>query len=179
VIDEPEKVVEAIFNITKLVRSDRCRTNTRCCSTCKIGLSNPRISPCAASSPPAPCRPACLGAAERRPPAAAGRAATAAGHGSLRRRLEPQVTIVKSETETREEFRVKGKLYMVKVTPAVGKPYYLVDRQGDGIMVDAGLNQRPSNRRCGSFTAGKSCPYIPPSGGMSLPPGFSPSGWAN
>ena len=36
--------------------------------------------------------------------------------------LEPQVTIVKSETETREEFRIKGKLYMVKVTPAVGKP---------------------------------------------------------
>jgi hypothetical protein len=58
--------------------------------------------------------------------------------------LEPQVTIVKSETETREEFRIKGKLYMVKVTPAVGKPYYLVDRQGDGIMVDAGLDQRPT-----------------------------------
>ena len=58
--------------------------------------------------------------------------------------LEPQVTIVKSETETREEFRIKGKLYMVKVTPAVGKPYYLVDRQGDGIMVGVGLDQRPS-----------------------------------
>jgi hypothetical protein len=38
--------------------------------------------------------------------------------------LEPQVTIVKKETETREEYRIKGKLYMVKVTPAVGKPYY-------------------------------------------------------
>ena len=48
------------------------------------------------------------------------------------------------ETETREEFRIKGKLYMVKVTPAVGKPYYLVDRQGDGIMVDVGLDQRPT-----------------------------------
>ncbi len=44
--------------------------------------------------------------------------------------LEPQVTIVKSETETREEFRIKGKLYMVKVTPAVGKPYYLVEPPG-------------------------------------------------
>jgi hypothetical protein len=33
---------------------------------------------------------------------------------------------------------------MVKVTPAVGKPYYLVDRQGDGIMVDVGLDQRPT-----------------------------------
>lgn len=58
--------------------------------------------------------------------------------------LEPQVTIVKTEKETREEFRVKGKLYMVKVTPAVGKPYYLVDRQGDGIMVDVGPDQHPT-----------------------------------
>jgi hypothetical protein len=46
--------------------------------------------------------------------------------------LEPQVTIVKSETETREEYRKNGKLYMVKVTPAVGPSYYLVDQQGDG-----------------------------------------------
>ena len=53
--------------------------------------------------------------------------------------LEPQVTIVKSETETREEFRLKGKLYMVKVTPAVGKPYYLVDRQGDGNFIEANI----------------------------------------
>lgn len=50
--------------------------------------------------------------------------------------LEPQVNIVKSERETREEFRIKGKLYMVKVTPAVGKPYYLVDRQGDGNFIE-------------------------------------------
>ena len=46
--------------------------------------------------------------------------------------LEPQVTIVKSERETKEEFRINGKLYMVKITPAVGPAYYLVDRQGDG-----------------------------------------------
>lgn len=52
--------------------------------------------------------------------------------------LEPQVTIVQSERETREEFRVKGKLYMIKVTPAVGKPYYLVDNQGDGNFVESG-----------------------------------------
>ena len=57
--------------------------------------------------------------------------------------LEPQVTIVKRETETREEFRIKGKLYMVKVTPAVGKPYYLVDRQGDGSFVEADIAPNP------------------------------------
>ena len=49
--------------------------------------------------------------------------------------LEPQVTIVKTETETREEFRQNGRLYMVRVTPAVGPEYYLVDQQGDGNFV--------------------------------------------
>ena len=53
--------------------------------------------------------------------------------------LEPQVTIVKTEKETREEFRVKGKLYMVKVTPAVGPAYYLVDHQGNGQMVETDI----------------------------------------
>ena len=49
--------------------------------------------------------------------------------------LEPQVTIVKTETETREEFRQNGRLYMVRVTPAIGPEYYLVDQQGDGNFV--------------------------------------------
>ena len=53
--------------------------------------------------------------------------------------LEPQVTIVKNDKETREEFRANGKLYMVKVTPSHGKPYYLVDRQGDGNFVEADM----------------------------------------
>ena len=51
--------------------------------------------------------------------------------------LEPQVTIVKSEKETREEFRLNGKLYMIKVTPSVGPAYYLVDNQGDGNFIEA------------------------------------------
>lgn len=46
--------------------------------------------------------------------------------------LEPQVTIKKRENETVEEFRVAGKLYMIKVTPAHGVPYYLMDNKGDG-----------------------------------------------
>ncbi len=53
--------------------------------------------------------------------------------------LEPQVTIVKEEKETREEFRIKGKLYMIKVTPAVGPSYYLVDHQGDGNFIEANI----------------------------------------
>jgi hypothetical protein len=45
---------------------------------------------------------------------------------------EPQVTITKQTGQTVEEFRVAGKLYMIKITPKVGKPYYLVDDRGDG-----------------------------------------------
>jgi len=49
--------------------------------------------------------------------------------------LEPQVTILKRGTDTVEEFRIGGKLYMIKVTPAHGVPYYMIDRQGDGKFV--------------------------------------------
>lgn len=30
------------------------------------------------------------------------------------------------------EYRANGKLYMLKVIPRVGKPYYLIDQKGDG-----------------------------------------------
>ena len=46
--------------------------------------------------------------------------------------IEPQVTIIHKEGATIEEYRVNGRLFMIKVTPVVGKPYYLVDRNGDG-----------------------------------------------
>jgi hypothetical protein len=46
--------------------------------------------------------------------------------------VEPQVTILKRGTDTVEEYRIGGKLYMVKVTPPNGKPYYLIDHKGDG-----------------------------------------------
>lgn len=46
--------------------------------------------------------------------------------------FEPQVTIKKQGEETVEEYRIGGRLYMLKVTPPHGVPYYLVDSQGDG-----------------------------------------------
>jgi hypothetical protein len=46
--------------------------------------------------------------------------------------LEPQVTIQRRGTQTIEEFRIRGRLYMVKVTPAHGVPYYLIDEYGRG-----------------------------------------------
>lgn len=45
---------------------------------------------------------------------------------------EPEVVITTKGEDRHEEYRVGGKLYMVKVTPRVGKPYYLVDREGRG-----------------------------------------------
>jgi hypothetical protein len=46
--------------------------------------------------------------------------------------LEPQVTIKRRGEDKVEEYRMNGKLYMIKVTPSHGVPYYLVDPKGDG-----------------------------------------------
>ena len=46
--------------------------------------------------------------------------------------LQPQVTVRKEAGQTIEEYRVRGKLYMMKVTPAHGHPYVLMDNKGDG-----------------------------------------------
>jgi hypothetical protein len=48
---------------------------------------------------------------------------------------EPEVTIVKRGEDTVTEYRIRGKLYMVKVTPPHGVPYYLIDKEGNGQMV--------------------------------------------
>ena len=47
--------------------------------------------------------------------------------------LEPEVTRrVDEQGQVIEEYRVKGKLYMQRVTPRGGKAYVLVDNHGDG-----------------------------------------------
>ena len=58
--------------------------------------------------------------------------------------LEPQVTIITRGEEKVEEYRVRGRLVMIKVTPRHGRPYFLIDQRGDGTMVrqesfDSGL----------------------------------------
>jgi hypothetical protein len=50
----------------------------------------------------------------------------------LNESLEPQVTIIKRGEDKVEEYRMNGKLYMLKVTPPHGVPYYLIDNAGDG-----------------------------------------------
>jgi hypothetical protein len=48
--------------------------------------------------------------------------------------LEPDITIVRKGKKTIQEYRRGGRLYMVKVIPDVGLPYYLRDTNGDGTM---------------------------------------------
>ena len=52
--------------------------------------------------------------------------------GLLSESLEPQVTITRRGEDKVEEFRMSGKLYMLKVTPPHGVSYYLIDNAGDG-----------------------------------------------
>lgn len=45
---------------------------------------------------------------------------------------EPTVTIRDEEDRRIEEYRLNGRVYMVKVTPTGGIPYYYIDTDGDG-----------------------------------------------
>jgi hypothetical protein len=44
----------------------------------------------------------------------------------------PDVRIVEKEDGSVHEYRLNGRLYAIKVVPSVGKPYFLVDSNGDG-----------------------------------------------
>ncbi len=45
---------------------------------------------------------------------------------------EPEITIRPSADGMIEEYRIKGRLYMVKISPKDAPPYYLIDNDGDG-----------------------------------------------
>jgi uncharacterized protein DUF2782 len=51
--------------------------------------------------------------------------------------LVPEITITKRGGDRVEEYRMNGKLYMMKVTPPNGKSYYLIARTGAGAMTRA------------------------------------------
>lgn len=46
--------------------------------------------------------------------------------------LEPEVTIREGSKGKVYEYRINGKLVMVRVKPRVGPPYFFVDSDGDG-----------------------------------------------
>ncbi len=49
--------------------------------------------------------------------------------------LLPEVTITTRGEDKVEEYRIRGRLYAIKVTPPHGRPYYLIDIRGDGQLV--------------------------------------------
>jgi hypothetical protein len=56
---------------------------------------------------------------------------------------EHEVTVSKRGGDRIEEFRFKGRLYMIRVTPAVGLPYTMVDDRGDGVFNRKDLRGTP------------------------------------
>jgi hypothetical protein len=48
--------------------------------------------------------------------------------------MEPDITITRKGEETIQEFRRNGQLYMIKIIPQIGPPYYMMDTNGDGQM---------------------------------------------
>lgn len=46
--------------------------------------------------------------------------------------VEPEVRIVTKGADIHEEYRINGQLYMIKVKPAKGPAYYLIDPEGKG-----------------------------------------------
>jgi len=48
---------------------------------------------------------------------------------------DPEVSVRTEDEQTVQEYRIKGKLYMQRVTPKHGRPYVLMDYSGDGTFV--------------------------------------------
>jgi hypothetical protein len=46
--------------------------------------------------------------------------------------FEPQITIIQKSDMLIEEYRSGGLLYLVKITPKIGPPYFLIDETGNG-----------------------------------------------
>ena len=47
---------------------------------------------------------------------------------------QPEVRIIRKKDVVIEEYRVNGRLRFIKITPSIGKPYYMVDTDGDGVL---------------------------------------------
>jgi hypothetical protein len=58
--------------------------------------------------------------------------------------LQPEVKITKHGEDIIYEYRVNNQLYMVKVVPRFGFPYYLVDQDGDGSLESRYSNLEPN-----------------------------------
>ncbi len=53
---------------------------------------------------------------------------------------EPEVVITTRGEDRHEEYRIAGRVYMIKVIPKNGPPYYLVDHDGRGEFTRSNLD---------------------------------------
>lgn len=58
--------------------------------------------------------------------------------------LQPEVKITKRGEDIIYEYRINNQLYMVKIVPRLGYPYYLVDQDGDGSLESRYSNLEPN-----------------------------------
>jgi len=58
--------------------------------------------------------------------------------------IVPTVTIREEDERMIEEYRLNGQVYMVKITPKGGIPYYYIDTNGDG-KLELDMDQRAMN----------------------------------
>ena len=55
---------------------------------------------------------------------------------------EPEITIIDAEKKKIEVHQINGRVYKIKVIPKNGKPYFLVDKEGDGDFIrDSGADR--------------------------------------
>lgn len=87
-----------------------------CTGSVVLAQSDP--APAAPATPAAPAMPAAQALPELSP-------------GAPSSADEPVITIRRQEGSELKEYRVRGQLIAVKVTPQVGKPYWLINRKGE------------------------------------------------
>ena len=96
----------------------RSSTNLAAAAALALSVASAALAQTPAAPPPPPMPPA--GAEGQQPPP----------FRTTDPDLEPQVTIIRNEAESREEVRMGGELKFIKVTPRHGVPYYLVPQSG-------------------------------------------------
>jgi len=57
---------------------------------------------------------------------------------------EPEITITTKGEDRHEQYRIAGRLYMIKVTPKNARPYYLIDNEGKGDFVKSDFQPQVS-----------------------------------
>ncbi len=65
---------------------------------------------------------------------------------------KPEITVIEKDGDVIEEYRVNGQLYMMKITPKHGKPYYMHKEDQEGGWVIAGPNEPLSVPKWTLFT---------------------------